>query len=226
MSHAVAHLAVANRILQAYPGLVRNTEAFYLGSIAPDAIESKPGCSRSDKKRVHLRDGIKDAQWLTDEKMCLFKSRIRQFADEHISGASVGQRDFNMGYLVHLLTDEWNHRTIRQTLLALANARKVADPEEASLHWMTNDLDALDSYLLSSNREIAEVLELLLRRGAQYALAGYIEKEYIEGSIQWWRNSYLPSIGQREAKYISEADMEDFVSLAAGEIVKELKALL
>lgn len=226
MSNTIAHLAVANRILKEHPALVHNVAAFYLGSVAPDTIGSKVGCSRDDKKRVHLRDGIRDAEWLNNEKMGLFKNRIQHFVDEHISNSDGSQRDFNIGYLVHLLTDEWNHRTIRQTMLKKANAMNVSESDREFFYMMTNDLEALDNYLLNSNDEIGEILTRLLSQGAQYALVGFIEKEYIEGSIQWWRNSYLVNIKQRALKYISEDDITDFVDIATQEILAEIKLLL
>lgn len=226
MSNTIAHLVVANRILQEWPTLVHDINAFYLGSVAPDTIGSKPGCSRDDKKRVHLRDGIRDAEWLTDEKMRLFKERVQHFIGAHILNASGIQSDFNIGYLVHLLTDEWNHRTIRQTMLRIANERDVLESDREFFYMMTNDLEALDNYLLSSNEEIAKILDRLLHQDVNCALDGYIEKSYIDGSIQWWKNSYLPNIRERKLKYISEVDIASFVDLATKEIVNELRTLL
>ena len=226
MSNTIAHLVVANRILQEWPLLIQNIDAFYLGSVAPDTIGSKAGCSREDKKRVHLRDGIRDAEWLTDEKMQLFKERVQCFIDEHISNMSGVQHDFNVGYLVHLLTDEWNHRTIRQTMLRIANKRDVLESDREFFYMMTNDLEALDNHLLRSNEEIAEVLSRMLHQEVSCALPGYIESSYIDGSIQWWKNAYLPNICERELKYISEGDIARFVDLATKEIINELSALL
>ena len=129
MSNTIAHIVVANRILKECPTLIGNADAFYFGSVAPDTIGSKVACSREDKKRVHLRDGIRDAEWLDNEKMELFKVAVRGFVDQHISNEKGSQRDFNIGYLVHLLTDEWNHRTIRQTMLKKANEISVLESD-------------------------------------------------------------------------------------------------
>ena len=226
MSNTIAHLAVANRILKECPTLVQDVDAFYLGSVAPDTIGSKVDCSREDKKRVHLRDGIRDAEWLNDEKMCIFKDSIRHFAGEHISKEIGSRRDFNIGYLVHLLTDEWNHRTIRQTMLKKANEISVLESDRGFFYMMTNDLEALDNYLLNNNEEVDNIIANLLKQEVQHDLKGFIEKEYIERSIQWWSNSYLVNITQRELKYISETDIEDFIDVATKEILAEIGALL
>ena len=202
MPGIIAHLTVANEILKKCPELVCNVSAFFLGSVAPDTIESKVGCSRNDKKRVHLRDGISDIEWRSNEKMTLFKNRVQHFWDEYITDSNRSQRDFNIGYLIHLLTDEWSYRTIRQTMLRKANAMNVLESDEEFFCMMTNDLEALDCCLLNSNEEIDEILTGLLRQEAQYALAGFVEKEYINGSIQWWSNSYLVNIKQRVLKHL------------------------
>lgn len=226
MSNTVAHLAVANRILQSWPELAEDAQAYYLGCVAPDTIGSKPGCTREDKKRVHLRQDIRDAQWLEQEQMALFHSRLGSFVEEYIASTQGSQRDFNIGYLVHLLTDEWNHRTIRQTLLKQAVARGVAESDREFFYMVTNDLEALDHYLLTTDTKLGEILEGLLGREAEYALPGWIEKEYIRGSIQWWKNSYLPNIGKRQLKYITREDIDGFVETAAKEVASRLKELL
>ena len=226
MSNTVAHLAVASAILKAWPALVSNAEAFYLGSVAPDTVGSKPGCTREDKKRVHLREGIRDTEWLNKDQMDLFNSRVRCFVSEYIANAQGRQRDFNLGYLVHLLTDAWNHRTIRQTLLKEAVARGVAESDREFFYMVTNDLEALDHYLLSADEELGQILDGILSREVAYTLPGWIEKEYIQGSIQWWESSYLVNIQQRQLKYISQADITEFVDIATEQILAELKELL
>ena len=226
MSNTIAHLDVANRILKLQPSLVNNVDAFFLGSVAPDTIGSKPDVSREDKRRVHLREGIRDSQWLDDGKMCLFKDRIQHFANEYILNKSGIQRDFNIGYFVHLLTDEWNHRTIRQIMLRIAKEQNVMESDREFFNMMTNDLEALDNYLLHKDAEILNILNRLLGQDVQCALDGFIEKSYICGSIQWWKTVYLPNIKQRKLKYISKADIDDFVSCAAQEISNEINRLL
>ena len=226
MANTIAHLTVANRILKECPDLVNDKVAFYMGSVAPDTIGSKEDCSREDKKRVHLREGIRDAEWLNDDKMALFQDRVKTFVEEHIHGAKGNQREFNMGYLVHLLTDEWNHKTIRQTMLRIANAMDVLESDREFFFMMVNDLEALDQYLLEGDVEIADILSEILNGEVEYSLPEFIEKEYIEGSIQWWKNSYLPGIKQRQLKYITEEDITEFVDIATRGIVEELGELL
>lgn len=228
MSNTIAHLAVARQIIEKMPDLAKDLDAYFTGSVAPDTIGSKPECERNDKKQVHLRADIRDADWLTDEKMRIFNSRIREFSSRYINARPVlcGHRDFNIGYLVHLLTDKWNHKTIRQKMLQIANAGGISESDRAFYHMMVNDLEALDFYLFQNHVEIRELFARLNSNPVEFDLPGYIEKEYIEASMQWWKTSYLPNIETRKLLYISEQDINAFVELAAAEITAELTELI
>ena len=227
MSNSVAHIAVARELLFQTPGLVTDSHAYYLGSVAPDTISSKPGCLREDKKRVHLRGDIRDADWLTAEKMAVFQSRVEEFVRLYIRNAPEGRhRDFAVGYLVHLLTDKWNHKTIRQKMLKLANADGILESHREFYHWMVNDLEALDHHLLRQNPELSRLFIRLMDGSVTCSLPGYIEKEYIESSLHWWKHQYLPVIENRTLLHITETDIDEFIALAAKEIASELKQLL
>lgn len=226
MSNSIAHLVVADRILKRLPHLVGNESAYYFGALAPDTISSKPGCSRNDKKAVHLREDIPDVQWLQPEQMDIFQKRILQFVELHIHCAAADQRDFNIGYLVHLLTDQWNHQTIRQTMVRIAKEKGISESDREFYYMMVNDLEALDQYLLKKNPDIAELFQEMTDGKVMYCLPGVIEKEYLEGSLQWWKSRYIPCIQTRECLYIQERDIDDFVSVAAEEISKVLSEMI
>ena len=226
MSNTIAHLAVAKGILDKVPDLVQNKRAFYLGILAPDTIASKPDAVKEDKKRVHLRENIRDAEWLEPEQMTLFMNRVREFVRVHITEEKdVDQRNFNAGYLVHLLTDKCNHGTIRQKLLKKAAERGIVSSDKEFYHMCVNDLEALDFYLLENRPELGELFEELRGSNAEYGLPGYIEKEYIDGSMWWWTNKYLPGIAERELLYIETGDMEEFIDYSVEKIIEELRGL-
>jgi len=227
MANTVAHLMVARRILRENPGLIKDSHAYYLGSIAPDAIESMEGASRDDKKRVHLRSNIRDMEWLEPEQMAIFDGRVREFAARYISALPDGiNKDFNIGYLVHLLTDKCNHATVRQIILGAAAKEGIRDGEFNFFYRVINDLEALDCFLLKEHPGIAELFNEILSDDAVCSLPGFIEKEYIEKSLLWWKNEYLNRISERRLVYIAEDSIEEFIDYAAAEIRKELNNLL
>lgn len=227
MSNTIAHLAVAKELLEKKMDLVQNRRAYYLGILAPDTITSKPDAIKEDKKRVHLRENIRDAQWLEPDQMAIFMDRIHEFVQVHIiDEKEVTQRDFNIGYLVHLLTDKCNHGTIRQKLLKKAAERGIVSSDREFYHMCVNDLEALDAYLLEKHPELDELFEELRNKEVDLGLQGWIEKEYIDGSMWWWTNKYLPGIKERKLLYIETDDIEQFITYSTEKIIEELGNLL
>ena len=227
MSNTIAHLAVANEILKLNNDLIKNEYAYYLGTVAPDTIGSKPNVTRNDKKIVHLREDISDIDWLNDECMEIFNSRVINFVNEYINNdIDVNQRDFNIGYLVHLLTDKWNHKTIRQKMLKYAKENGVIEKDKDFFYMMINDLEALDNYILENIDNIKEIYDSITNNKVEYDLSGYIEKEYISKSISWWNNEYLPGIKLKELKHLSNEDIDEFIKVSSNNIAKELDEIL
>lgn len=227
MSNTIAHLAVAKELLEKMPDLVQNERAYYLGILAPDTIANKPDAEKEDKKRVHLRENIRDARWLEPEQMDIFMDRVCEFVHSYVTEEkNADQRDFNLGYLVHLLTDKCNHGTIRQKLLKKATERGIVSSDREFYHMCVNDLEALDAYLLDVRPELGTLFEELRGSNAEYGLQGYIEKEYIDGSVWWWTNKYLPGIRERQLLYIETGDIDAFIGYSVGKIIEELRGLM
>ena len=230
MSNTIAHLAVARELLKKCPDLIHNERAYYLGTLAPDTIGGKPDYKREDKKRVHLREDIPDTRWLEPELMALFTERVNAFAQEYIVNENdADQRDFNIGYWVHLLTDKYNHETIRQKLLKKAIERGVVSCVREFYHTNTsghgNDVEALDFYLLESYPELGDLFFELTSKEIDYCLPGWIEKQYMKNSIWWLNNHYLPGIKEQEFLYLTTEDMEEFIIYSVSKIGEELKEI-
>ena len=103
MPFTMIHLHVAMR---AAGSKTEKKEEFLLGSIAPDAVHYLPDYTSSYKCRSHLLpDGI---PWGTckGRNNELWEENIRKFV---IQWAGVVEKDFILGYAVHLLTDLFNN---------------------------------------------------------------------------------------------------------------------
>lgn len=227
MSNTITHLAGATEILKSNPLMIINKLAYYLGVIAPDTIGSKNNVTRNDKKIVHLREGISDVDWLKADCMNLFNLRINDFVNSYIKfETDENQRAFNIGYLIHLLTDKWNHKTIRQKMLKYAKEKSIEEKDKAFFHMMINDLEVLDSYLLEQNDEIKTIFSSLCDGIVDYELGSYIKKEYIERSIEWCKNEYLFNIKTKVLEHLSFTNIDEFIKISSKEIINELKVLL
>ncbi len=227
MANTLAHLAVAHRILTMRPELIRFEDSFYLGTIAPDSIESKEGVVRDDKKLVHLRLGISDMEWLEPDKMAVFDDRLEDFIRQYLYGeADIQQRDFIIGYIVHLITDKLHHGMVRLSILNRLRPEGYEDGTWPFIHRVLNELEAMDDYLLQSRPEISALFERMMGLPVTNFLPGLIEKEYIEKSQRWWREDYLPQIARREANVCALSEIDEFVEIAADKIVPMLDTII
>lgn len=227
MANTIAHIAVAHTVLSQRPDLVKDKNKYYLGSIAPDSIESKPGAVRDDKKKVHLRLGISDMEWLKPEKMRIFDRRLEEFIKESITDEEDDHhRDFAIGYLVHLLTDKINHGTVRLRILNELIPKGFEDGKWNFIHQVLNELEALDWYLLRSRPKLSELFYTVMALPVENRMPGYIEPEYLEKSLKWWKAEYVPQISQRKANIVETHEIDDFVELASQEILKELERII
>ena len=223
MANTIAHLAVAQKVLEAKPELVSLKFNYYLGTIAPDAIDSKVGAMRDDKKKVHLRTGISDKEWLKPEKMLIFDLRLEKFIRESIiEEDDEHHRDFSVGYLVHLLTDKYNHATIRQRILREFDS----DGDKSLIPSFVNELEAMDCYLIRGTPELSALFYTIMELPIINCMPGYIEAEYLEKSLKWWKYQYIPQIATREPKILQYREIDEFISGATDYILKELEKII
>jgi hypothetical protein len=102
MPFFMTHLIIAKKLSERVP--IQDRGAFYLGSIAPDAISFRPGKARSDKWDTHFCAGggrwgyLEDPEAWRDSIRC----GLKQYAG-HVD------RDFLFGYTAHVLTDFENY---------------------------------------------------------------------------------------------------------------------
>lgn len=227
MSNTLAHIAVAKRVLESCPSLVSHKALYFLGAIAPDAIGSKPSATHIDKRFVHLRYGIRDAEWLQSEKLKLFQSRIGEFVREYILNDAVDSfhKSFNIGYLVHLLTDKYNHMTIRQDMLKIAHSVGIHESDQAFYEMMITNLEALDYYLLIKDPAIQDIFDEIKVLDKICSIPAYISEELLQASLSWWDKVYLKNLGKRAVKDLQPEDIDFFVENSAEKIKVELKHL-
>lgn len=227
MANTIAHLAVAHTVLERRPQLVKYKDSFYLGNIAPDSIESKEGAVRDDKKHVHLRLGITDMEWLQPDKMAIFDQRLEEFIKDNLyNEKDPQQRDFLLGYIVHLITDKINHGTVRLRILRALEPQGFEDGKWPFILHVLNELEFLDAYLMESRPEVADIFYRLMEQPITNWLPGYIEKEYLEKSLVWWKNEYIPQIKERQARIMAAQEIDDFVQLASDIITEQLDRII
>jgi hypothetical protein len=173
----MVHLSVAHRLVERYG--YPPSSAFYLGSVAPDAIHKRPGTDRADKLAVHLvGEGGLDGG-----RLCALLSRRGQGTD---GAAPIA--DMAAGYAGHVLTDVYWREDLILPFRAQHEERllrqQMSVDELRALYY--NECDKVDLELYDRQPWRPEVWALL--RAAQACdVDGLLSGDEIEG----WRDRVL-----------------------------------
>ncbi len=223
MPGSITHIAVADKIIEITGDKAfENIPLFYCGSIGPDAIHAREGFSREDKKRTHLREGIRDSEFLTEENQKLFHERVNGFIEERIIKGNK-YNDFLKGYVVHLLTDELFMKTVRPEYMKAINADENSDYGKEFFDGFMLDLDDIDYRLAREYPFTRNVREELYKEWG-YSVEGLLIHEELSGS-KWWvcdkffdnkKNNY------KSPKYITYNRMLDFIEECAMSVLVQL----
>jgi hypothetical protein len=93
----MSHLCIAADVLRRCPGMIRDVPAYYLGSLAPDAVHFRPGFVPAYKAVSHLCP--EGATWGKVEDSDAWWDKVLAYYRKS------EQTDFLRGYCVHILSD-------------------------------------------------------------------------------------------------------------------------
>jgi len=204
----MVHLAVVMAMAEHDPSLAEPQRL--LGSLAPDAIHMRPGWTREDKVRVHLRryDGT-----LNPAVGSLL---------QYDSAGPRSQRDLAEGYAIHLLTD-W--LWLNDVVAELRGALGPVPLEELRAVYYA-DLNPLDAWLYQT-KPWRPVVWKKLGTAAALDLPGLVTAEEIDGwrrrTLAWFDDRAGESIA--DGRHITRARVEAFVARAGREMPTLLEQL-
>ena len=210
----MVHLSVAHHLIQdhGYPA----SPAFYLGSIAPDAIHMRPGTNQKDKHVVHLVD-----------QEGLQRERMQALLDKVDRTQQAEPRAFMAGYAAHVLTDvAWRAEIIRP--FRRPHVEHMPYPELRTLYY--NECDKLDFDLYDEQPWRPAVWELL--REAQARDVGLENAPLLTAAeVDGWRVRTLSWFethrekAKYEPQYITRERVWPFIQQAADQIAAQLVEL-
>lgn len=95
----MVHLRIA-QLLQEKRRSIKDVDAFYMGSLAPDAIMFRPGCLRSDKAATHFCIG--GQSWGHHSNYDEWLGNLNTKISNYSNGSNP---DFLLGYYAHIYAD-------------------------------------------------------------------------------------------------------------------------
>jgi len=201
------HLSVAVKI-ESFK--TQKSAEFYLGSISPDAVHMRSNFVQEDKIKSHFNTKVSAA---IDELDSLC---------EKIENSVGKEREFLLGYLIHILTDLFWHDTIYKTY----EKRYAADPAAIQDRRMGyyNDTDQLDFAFYEKESWRPAVWELLAQAEIFY-VEGIVNKDEVAAwnlrTLNWYNSG--KSQHTNPIKYISYEDLDGFTSYASQKCDEYLK---
>ena len=206
----MVHLSVAKLLIEEHGLTPNNPGSFYLGSISPDAIHMRAGSTGKDKGVTHLNmRGMPDRQ---------------KYLEEFKQNNTAPKDDFELGYLVHVLTDVlWAMHVIEEVFGS--NYAKDANPALPNKEAYYNDTDFLDNQLYATMPWRKDVWALLQNAPSQ-EMPGLLTAQEVDAwrvrTLTWFDTFTKPL---NPIKYLSMAEIESFLAKGAAEISSLLKDL-
>lgn len=195
----MVHLSTAVKI-NTLQGL--KSPEFYLGSISPDAVHMRTGFVCDDKTRSHCNARMLASINELDSLCVMIKNSVCK------------EREFLLGYLIHILTDLFWEDTILKTY----GDRYEADPTPIQDKRMAyyNDTDQLDFAFYEKENWRSEIWEMLAQT-KDFAVENAVNKDEVAAwkyrTLNWYNSG--KSQHTNPIKYITYEDLDNFTSYAA-----------
>ncbi|HOB09908.1 MAG TPA: zinc dependent phospholipase C family protein [Limnochordia bacterium] len=205
----MVHLAVAREYVKAAANAadLMDCPEFYLGIISPDAIHVRPGTGKNDKRITHLyAEGD------------LWRANVVDFIKKNKAEANYA---FILGYGIHILTDIIWHDTFYTGFKQKYEQDPAPIQDETWAYY--NDTDQLDFLLYHEMAWRPRVWELL-KTAKAVDVNGILSSEEVDA----WRNHTMRWLDKGEShhknpiRYISKADVMEFIQLAGETIRRDL----
>ena len=176
MSYAMTHLMIADRFLA--DNKIENSEFFMLGSIAPDAVHSRPDFTKRIKARSHcLQEEENWGEIYTEEPLIKWYEMLRNFWREtSVLTIDADTESFLMGYTVHILTDIFNNARF----YGPCRIKFGLDDVDAFREVYREECILQDNWIWNGNLQLKEIADTLGTTVEKYDLAAILSNLKID----------------------------------------------
>ena len=232
MAGIEVHLAIADKIYFILgDNTIKNLPLFFGGNIAPDAVHMKKDYQRLYKKCSHLTEGTRDYGYGDPGMVKLFKDRVNEFVENYYLTAGE-DKDLYLGYIVHLLTDEFNSRMVYKRLEEHLKNNGI-NPNELGFRKNLTDSVYNGAYrdfftdtsynILPHKYQFKQNVVDVLEAAQDYEVKDYISADEMNMEKQWVINTHFKSEPIQDDIINYDRDKaEKFVDLATEDIIASL----
>ncbi len=213
MAGTMVHFTVAYQLMKPFVGSLWEGR-YYAGSVAPDGIHCREGYQRSMKMITHFRDGIPDDDFHRPEMYEVFLHRLESFMRER-EDCKADMQPVYLGYLVHVLTDAYFVRTIREEFVASMAREGKTVKNEAFFEEFTFDVNQIDFWLATKMPVLREIESWVLRIPA-IDVPGYLTRQELSDSREWiWQMYFEGERVAEQTRHIPFARIPEFIRQCA-----------
>ena len=208
MAQPMMHLLIADKIYTENVISIHSYGDFLLESIAPDAVHVKENYTREIKDISHYK---------FDSKSHI--SYFDTFFDEYYTSEN---KDFVVGYLVHLLSDMIWYHSVRVPFKKEFQKAPLQNMSMNEAYYA--DCEQIEQ-LMFFEKNASRIIETI-NKGNAYSLEGLIDAE----DVRAWKEKFIFDYNNRknisiQTKYISEQHIRDYIADCAKECTEYLRRL-
>ena len=176
MAYTMTHVLVGERVLE-YFDFPMDYSTYMAGAVAPDAVHANPDYSPKLKEKSHLfAEGLKWGEVTSEDEFDEWFCSVREFYANNHSGY---ERDFFLGYIVHVLTDICSCREIYAPFyLTLTEEDKVEKKKQFS-----HESYVVNYHLFREFSKDKNLIEIL-KTGHSYSIPDVYDDSFSEDRIR------------------------------------------
>ncbi len=176
MAYTMTHILVAEKILEYFDCPI-DYDTYIVGSIAPDAVHANLNYSPTLKEKSHLfAEGLKWGEVASENEYAEWLDSVKEF---YINNYFKYDRDFFLGYIVHVLTDICSNSEIYTPFYkSLAQDEIVEKKKQFSYESYCVNYYLFREY--SKDKNIVDTL----KKGRSYSISDVYDDSVFENRIK------------------------------------------
>lgn len=216
MSYLMTHLIIADEYFDNWYGKSNpqaDRTAFILGALSPDAVHMRKNYTPFFKERSHvIPEGIRWGHVRTKEQIEAWRYNITDFHKNFVCSGKYNGRelDFYMGYVVHLLTDDYNCLKIFGPAISASGLGF-----DEFMAGYRQDAIRMDDYLYHSYGRSREIFDGLVKAEA-FDVEGNVSAEEIHRMVLFYDEHFKTSEYKEidDQKIFTKAVNDEFIKTA------------
>ncbi len=176
MAYTMTHILIAEKVLEFFDCPI-DYATYIVGAIAPDAVHANPNYSPELKEKSHLfADGLKWGEVASEKEYDEWLDSIKEF---YFNNYFKYDRDFFLGYIVHVLTDICSNSEIYAPFYKSLAQDEIAEKKKQ----FSYESYCVNYYLFREYSKDKNIVDTL-KKGRSYSISDVYDDSVFENRIK------------------------------------------